>query len=108
MKTCAQNISVGAPAWQSEDNSTRPCDPIRDNVVDRFYYCNKAAAYERGLKDRGRQAEVEASQLQDAAEKALEEVKRGAKTTIEEMVAQHAKELEAERMWVTGILRLRR
>lgn len=49
------------------------------------------------MADRGRQAEAEALQLQDAAEKALEEVKLGARTTIEEMAARHSEELEAER-----------
>ena len=58
---------------------------------------NQAAAYEQGTADRGRQAEAEALQLQDAAEKALEEVKQGARTTIEEMAARHSEELEAER-----------
>lgn len=57
----------------------------------------KAAAYERGTADRGKQAEAEALQLQDAAEKALEEVKQGARVTIEEMAARHSEELEAER-----------
>ena len=46
--------------------------------------------------DRGRRAELEAAQLQDAAEKALEEVKQGARVTIEEMVARHSEEVEAE------------
>lgn len=57
----------------------------------------KAAAYERGVADRGKQAEAEALQLQDAAEKALEEVKQGARTTIDEMTVRHSEELEAER-----------
>lgn len=57
----------------------------------------QVAAYEQGTADRGRQAEAEASQLQDAAEKALAEVKQGARTTIEEMAARHSEELEEER-----------
>lgn len=57
----------------------------------------KVAAYERGMADRGRRAEAEAAQLQEAAEKALEEVKQGARTTIDEMVKRHSEELEAER-----------
>lgn len=48
------------------------------------------------MLDRGRQAEAEAVQLQHAAEKALEEVKQGARITIEEMSARHSKELCAE------------
>lgn len=61
---------------------------------------HKAAAYERGLADRGRRADAEAVQLQEAAEKALEEVKQGARATIEEMSARHMDELEAEKRWV--------
>ncbi|CAM9178368.1 unnamed protein product [Scytosiphon promiscuus] len=61
----------------------------------------QAAAYERGTADRGRQAEVEAYQLQDAAQKALEEVKQGARATIEEMIARNAEELESERKRVS-------
>lgn len=56
----------------------------------------QVAAYERGVADRGRRAELEAAQLQDAAEKALEEVKQGARITIEEMVARHSEEVAAE------------
>lgn len=57
----------------------------------------QAAAYERGMVDRGSRAEAEAAQLQEAAEKALEEVKQGARTTIEEMAQRHSEELDAER-----------
>lgn len=61
-----------------------------------LYSLPQVAAYERGVADRGRRAELEAAQLQDAAEKALEEVKQGARVTIEEMVARHSEEIEAE------------
>lgn len=57
----------------------------------------QAAAYDRGMADRGRQAEAEAAQLQEAAEKALEEVKQGARTTIEEMANRRSEELDMER-----------
>ena len=58
------------------------------------------------MTDRGRRAEVEAAQLHDAAEKALEEVKQGATTTMQEMTARHAKELKAEKKWVASVPRL--
>lgn len=54
------------------------------------------------MADRGRQAEAEAKQLQEAAERALEEVKQGARSTIEEMAARHAEDLDTERRSVSS------
>lgn len=79
--------------------NTPPCKLIYISVVaimSSTSFLQQAAAYERGMADRGRQAEAEAVQLQHAAEKALEEVKQGARTTIEEMSSRHSEELNVE------------